>query len=336
MRMALVRGFDRPAYQILVLPFTCALCVAIHETAHALAGVAVGYRITRFVVGRIGIDRDSGSWRVRLIPFSKFGYVGLVPSTFTNFAIRNAILAGAGPSASFVSGGLFTALWLDSTTPQSFWISGTCALWCLIFLTELIPTSGSDGWSIGQAFRGVSALDIMQAKLFVSSSHLTSLRPSGWPRDVISRLARLKTDLQMQRYYWYLAYIHFLDAAEIETARQHLDALMTDWSSSDPPEWALERAYFYARHQNNYEEAKSYVAIELRDAEPWVRLRARAAVEWAACNEESMRRLVEEALRRLSVARACGAHQYEIDLLRNLASTVSGAPRTFVAGPGQI
>src|ERR1051325_3661718 len=107
----------------------------------------------------------------------------------------------------------------------------------------------------------------MQGKLFVSSSHLTSLRPRDWPRDVICRLAELRTDLQMQRYRWYLAYIHFLDADEIEAASRHLDALMTDWSSSDAPEWALERAYFYARHQNKPEAAKSYLAIELRDAE---------------------------------------------------------------------
>ena len=82
------------------------------------------------------------------------------------------------------------------------------------------------------------------------------------------------------------------------------------------------------------QKAKSYLAIELRDAEPWVRLRARAALEWATGNEESVRTLVEEALQGLSIARACGAHQYEINLLRDLASTASGARETFGAGRG--
>jgi hypothetical protein len=64
-------------------------------------------------------------------------------------------------------------------------------------------------------------------------------------------LSEAKADLPTRRYRWYLAYIHFLDAAEINAASGYLDAFVTDWGSSNPQEYALETAYFCARKRKS-------------------------------------------------------------------------------------
>ena len=112
-------------------------------------------------------------------------------------------------------------------------------------------------------------------------------------------------------------------AAEIQTASGYLDALAGDWRSADPSEYALENAYFSARQRKNLDAARNWLAIRTKNAEPWVCLRAQAAIAWAMSNKEEVQTLVDEALGALSTTYACGAQMYEIDLLRDLTATVS-------------
>jgi hypothetical protein len=176
----------------------------------------------------------------------------------------------------------------------------------------------SDGYLLWDLIRGGTAVDDLQRNLLVASSHATPLRMRDWPHDLVRRLAEVPADPQASRYNDYLAYVHFLDRDERQTAGRYLDRLLSDWTCDDPPEYALEAAYFHAFRSDDPIAARHWLDLERRDAEPWVRLRAQAAVERAAGDPERASSLVTEALAMLRAEPACGAHQYEVDRLHAL------------------
>jgi hypothetical protein len=185
----------------------------------------------------------------------------------------------------------------------------------LVGLVGLLPmrrgAARSDGFLLWELIRGGATVDELQRSLLVASSHATPLRMREWPHDLILRL-------QPTGYDAYLAYLHFLDRGEPQAAGRFLERLMEGWTRACPPEYALEAAWFLAVHGQDPAAARQWLAFEGRDAEPWVRLRAQAAVEWASGRPEVARRLVDEALSQLRAAAACGAHEYEIDRLDEL------------------
>jgi hypothetical protein len=313
-------GFHRPslAWSCLFLALTCPLGILIHEWGHYLAGTALKQCCRRFVVGPVELARDADRWAIRWIPLRHAGLVDLVPSTFAGFRRQRGICVLGGPLASLFTGLVFLALSFRARTSSLFWIWSFCAQWALVGLLGLVPirrgAARSDGYLLWELAQGSAVLDGIQRDLLTPASHATPLRLRDWPHDLILRLADRPADpLVLQRFDAYLAYIHSLDRGEIPVAAQYLDRLMADWTSSDPPEYALEAAYFLALHGGDVATARKWLTLETRDAEPWVRLRARAAVERAAGNPENARTLADEALTALKAAPACGAHQYEID-----------------------
>ena len=79
--------------------------------------------------------------------------------------------------------------------------------------------------------------------------------------------------------------------------------------------------------------ARQWLELEARNAEPWVRLRAVAAVKLAeGCPSEAIE-LIEEALGQLRAVPASGAHEYETELLRVMqAGSVLGSGRQIGRG----
>ncbi|HUI55184.1 MAG TPA: site-2 protease family protein [Bryobacteraceae bacterium] len=323
-------GFDRPslARSCLLLALTCPIGVVIHEGGHYVAGSAVGQFCRRFVIGPVELARGSRRWTIRLVPVRNAGLVDFVPSTFARFRRSRAICAAGGPLASLCTGVVF--VWLSSRagTGSGFWMWSFCAQWALVGLLGLVPfrrgTTSSDGYLLWELIRGGATVDAIERDLLTASSHATPLRLRDWPNDLIRRLADDPADPKARRYAVYLAYVHFLDRGEIQTAGQLLDRLMADWIASDPPEYALDAAYFFALYGHDLRTARTWLTRETRDAEPWVRLRAQAAVERLAGNQKSASAQVDEALTALQAAPACGAHQYEIDRLNALLR--DGAP----------
>jgi hypothetical protein len=218
---------------------------------------------------------------------------------------------------------VFFSLSLIVPTPSIFWALSFSLQWALVFgLLNLVPlrlnNANSDGYKISQAIRGGPALDWVIRDLLIASSHATPLPPRDWPYDVILRLADAGADPQTRRYNCYIAYVHFLDRGDIRTAGQYLDRLTADWNAADPPEYALEAAYFHAFHGRGPAVAEKYLALATKDAEPWVRLRAQAAIDRASNNPKEAHESIDKALASLHAAPLCGAHQYEIDRLQEL------------------
>jgi hypothetical protein len=317
------QGFDRTlACAASLLALTGPFGILIHESGHYLAGAALGQCCRRFVIGPVELARRAGAWTVRWIGIRRAGLVDFVPSTFVRFRRRRAICVAGGPVASLLAGLVFALLSFHAQTSSLFWIWSYSVQWSLVGLLGLLPMrrgdARSDGYLLWELIRGGTAVDELQRNLLVASSHATPLRMRDWPHDLICRLAEVPADPQASRYNAYLAYVHFLDRDERQVAGQYLDRLMLDWKSDDPPEYALEAAYFHAFHGDDPIAARNWLTREGRDAEPWVRLRAQAAMERAVGYPERAHRLVDEALSLLRAAPACGAHQYEVDRLQAL------------------
>jgi hypothetical protein len=320
------QGFDRPslAHGALLLALTGPFGILIHESGHYLAGVALGQCCRRIVIGPVELARRAGRWSLRWIAIQRAGLVDFVPSTFVHFRMRRAICVAGGPVASLLAGLVFVALSLHAATSSLFWIWSYSVQWSLVGLLGLLPVrrgdARSDGHLLWELIRGGAAVDELQRNLLVASSHATPLRMRDWPDDLIRRLAEVPADPQAGRYNAYLAYVHILDCGESQAAGQYLERLMSDWQSDDPPEYALEAAYYHAVYGDGPTAARTWLDLESRDAEPWVRMRAQAAMERAMGRPERACELVDEALAMLGAAPACGAYQYEIDRLRALGT----------------
>jgi hypothetical protein len=312
--------FERPpmlgSFEVLALTFP--LVTMIHELGHYAAGVATRQCCRRFVIGPVELARGERRWTIRLVRIRHAGLVDLVPSTYAGFRLQRAICAAGGPLASLLAGLFFTILSLHAETATLFWIWSLGAQWAVVGVLNLVPlrfaTARSDGSKLWEAIRGGAVVDEIQREILTQSSHATRLRLTDWPHDAVCRLAERTSD----RYASYLAYVHSVDRGDVQAASQYLDRLAAGWTASDPPEYALEAAYFSAFYRNDSSAARKWLAVEPRDAEPWVRLRARAALERADGNPEGARLLIEEGLGAVQQAPACGAYQYEIDRLEAL------------------
>lgn len=115
-------------------------------------------------------------------------------------------------------------------------------------------------------------------------------------------------------------------------AGHYLNRFTADWTADDPPEYALEAAYFYAFDRNDASVARWWLlAVETKKIEPWVRLRAQAAIELAVGYLGRARLLIDEALAALRTEPACGDYQYEIDRLKDLEKSLDTARKSLCA-----
>jgi hypothetical protein len=318
-------GVDRPPvyWRLALVVLGMPLSVLIHEGGHWIAGLALRQRCRRFLVWPVELWREAGRWRFR-VGVHRAGLVDLVPSTFAGFRGQRAIILLAGPLASAAGAALLTKASLGIADPVPFWFCSSAVLWLVIGAANLLPFRIGNVWSDGallwHVVRGGAAFDRTQRDLLTPSSHATPLRPRDWPAGLIARIEKSPGEPLWQRFADYLWYIHLLDCGDPAVAGTHLHRLLEDWSATDAPEYALEAAYFLARHERDAAGARQWLERDPRpvDGEPWVRRRAEAAVLAAEGDAAGARQRIEEALGALRAEPSCGAKEYEADLLRGM------------------
>jgi hypothetical protein len=321
---------------LLVVPVSFSLSLIVHEAGHWLAGISQGQRCSRFLAWPLEWNWDEDRWRFRFTSHFQVGLVDLLPSSFADFRQERILILLGGPLACFVAAALLTAASLHASDPVFFGFCSSMIMCLVLGIMQLVPfrvgSMQSDGYRLIQAFLVGPAFDRTQRDLLSPASHRTSLRPRDWPTDVIARLTVAPDDAVMQRFTAYLAYVHFLDGGDPQGAALHFHRFLEGWSPADAPEYALEAAYFLARHQQNLPAAQSWLDREPRSTDPWVRLRAEAAVKLAVGRDHEARVLIEQALAALAATPSCGAYEYEADLLGAMApATFSSDPATSTA-----
>lgn len=307
---AAAHGIARPGLLMTLLGMvvTCPLAILLHEAGHLLAGLAAAEHCRRFVVAPLEVVHTTQGWRVRWIRKFGIGLVDLAPRTYARFRLRRGMTVAGGAVASACAAPLLV-LAARAWSNAGYWLLSFCAFWCVFAALSIMPVRrgayASDGAQLWTLIRGGAAADRIARELLTASSHAMRLRFREWPRDLIERL-----DDGRDRYGAYLAYLHWLDSGDRERAGAALARLLAGWSPADPPEYALEAAYFFR--------SAEWLVRESRDAEPWVRLRARAAV---AGGEEG-ERLCDEARDLLLHAPSCGAHAYELDRVDRISNRI--------------
>jgi Peptidase family M50 len=159
LRTAQVLGFPRPslAWICVVLALTCPAGIVIHELGHYLAGIAVGHRCRRIVLGPVEFAHGDGGWKVRCVPLRRAGLVDFVPPDYVRYRRKRALCVAAGPAASLLACTGFTWLSLHASTASLFWICSFCAQWSLVGALGLVPLrrgeARSDGYLLWELLR---------------------------------------------------------------------------------------------------------------------------------------------------------------------------------------
>jgi hypothetical protein len=314
--------FGAVAYPILSLLAVLA-SILIHEIGHIAAAIALGWKFRRIAVGPLQIELVPESWRIRLaVPdrdrsISVLGCVSAAPSSFTRFRLQCAIVTAGGPCLSLMATLAFVCLMFAFGGPslRSPW--AVMIQWSTIGLFSLFPhwVYGSDGETLWRLCRGGTAAAECQRANLCNVSSLGPLRPRDWPPDLMRSIGE-PPGTPVWPFDCYLRYIYSLDIDDVEAAATWLKRLLDQHQATDPPEYLLEAAYFFAAHLHEPEAARDWIAKERRDVAPWVRDRAKAGIALATGLLEEARECNDRALADLRSAVPCGAHEYEIERLR--------------------
>jgi hypothetical protein len=325
--IAKVRGFAAPSLHVSLplLWFSIVILVAIHEVGHWVAGRAVGWRGLRFRLGPFALVRVRNGWKIRWIRWDFGGAVTFAPTALAGFRKADSIFTAAGPLASL----LFTLAcgWIAwySTNAAVFWLFGTVAQWAWLGALSLVPAgrglARSDGYWLWQLTRGGKELQRRQRYMLANMSHGTHLRPRDWPRGLMGPVIDGPTPWG-DRHDAYLVYIYFMDLGDPDAAFPWLASVLKKWQKTDPPEYALEAAYYAGVCSHDASLAARWLGCAGKDVDPWVRLRAEAAVASAEGRVEASQRLAGVALAKLENELPSGHRDYETARLNDLLQPV--------------
>jgi Peptidase family M50 len=174
------------------------LVTLIHESGHALVGVAVGMKLRAFVVGPFQWRVLEGRWTFRFRPaeiFALSGAAGLTAPNPDQSRWNEVAMIAAGPFANLVTGSVAAALAYSAEFHpwERFWeyfaLFATVSL--VAFAVNLIPFRPealySDGARIYQLFRGGPLADYYRAVKTVQSTLVSPRRPCDYDIAAIQR-----------------------------------------------------------------------------------------------------------------------------------------------------
>ena len=324
-RAAHAAGFPQPSFLAAqgLLAIAILMLVLSHEAGHWIAGRAVGWRCLRLRLGPLALVRSGRGWKLRWTRWEVAGAVAFAPSGLEGYRKADAIFTAGGPLASLVFPLLCAAIAWKARSAPMFWLFATLAQWSALGAFSLVPAGKglvrSDGYWLLGLLRGGYEADRRLRYMLVNMSHGTPMRPRDWPWEAMRPVIDAGSSCA-DRHECYLAYKYLMDSGQTEAALPWLARLLEKWRKADPPEYALEAAFYLGFHAPNPELAAKWLAVSGKDTEPWVRLRAQAAVAWASGRPEEARRLVDRALAELRRAAPCGAVEYERARLDSLGA----------------
>jgi len=320
------RGFEAPSAAVRLAFSVAGLLIAlvVHEGGHRIAGAALGWRCVRFGFGPFEFARAAKVWKRERVKILWGAFVMQVPPSFAGYRREKAVTLVGGPMASLVFGESCALIALTSASPVVFALFGSLGLWSLAWmLMGLVPEeqdgAGTDGYRLWQLLRGGQGFDDMVRETMAEASNTTILRLRDWPHEFVVRRAAGDDPYNI-----YLAYVHTLDAGDAEAASEYMRRLIAQLPQEKPnPNFAYEAAYWLAMYDGNVSGARNWMERAGRDAFPWLRLRAEAAVELADGQYERAASLANQALARVPTPASCGADEYEIDRLNELRGNVA-------------
>jgi hypothetical protein len=321
------RGFEVPsmATQWAFLLAGIFVEVITHEAGHRTAGAAMGWRCIRFGFGPFEFFRERQAWKRARVRMLWGAFVRQVPPNFHAYRRQKTITLVSGPLSSLSIALLFAVIALTSAHPLVFNLFGRMGIVSLLGVLELIPREkngiGSDGYRLREVIRGGKPIDDMMREIMPEASNFNAPRYRDWPRAVVERLAA--TD---DWYNIYLAYLHTLDAGDLEAASGYMRRLIALLPEEKPsPHSACEAAYWLATYGGDTTAARKWLERAGEQVEPEVRLRAEAAVALADGLPTRAISLANEALALMSTPPACGSEACEMDQLHQVLGNAAAS-----------
>ncbi|MEM7312865.1 MAG: hypothetical protein AAF497_06910 [Planctomycetota bacterium] len=217
------------------LPLTYFVVVGWHELGHVVGGWLVGFEFNCLIVGPFKIERKAGkigfAWNRSLNLAG--GLALMLPRDVSNLRWRCLACIVGGPIASLVLVAIchLFSNYVFAGSPVSVLCDVLKGFSFLIFLATIVPLNMG-----GMDTDGRQVLNLLNEETSdVSVAMLTAIahgQSGGRPRDLdleilTKAIASIeKPDSRLLSLHYY-AYMHLVDAGEIEASRPHLDAVVT-------------------------------------------------------------------------------------------------------------
>lgn len=175
-----------------------AVIIVVHETGHAIAGLALGMRLRLIALGPFQLKRSQGKWNfefTRKLMVNRGGAIGLLPATAAPPHWHAIVIAAGGPAINLITGTM--AIWASESLSNDALLEshGILALFGAMSLAigfcNLVPfrlgAYYSDGARICQhAFR-LPFSDLAYVLQAVRAVGESSLRPRDYDIQAIHR-----------------------------------------------------------------------------------------------------------------------------------------------------
>lgn len=227
------------------------MCVIlIHESAHALTGIALGMKLRAFVVGPFQWRLLRGQWTFRFQPaqlFALSGAAGLVSPDPDRSPWEEVAMIAAGPFSNLITGAVAAALTYSARDEQWGQLWEYFALFATIslvaFVVNLIPFRPdalySDGARIYQLFRRGPVTEYHRALKIAQSTLVSQRRPRDYDIAAIHRASAHFTDgLEglILRLFATSCYFDRGDYAEASTALTEAESVYSQSANDIPAE----------------------------------------------------------------------------------------------------
>ena len=189
------RGLEFWAQWALVI----AGAILIHESAHAIIGVALGMKLRAFIIGPFQFHVVEGQWTFEFRPFQMLalsGAAGLAPVDPDQSRWNEVAVIAAGPFANLFTGAIAAALAYSAAAspwwPLWDWFALFASLSLVTGIVNLLPFRlgigmYSDGASILHLFGTSAAAEYHRAAATVSSTLVSPRRPRDFDIAAIHR-----------------------------------------------------------------------------------------------------------------------------------------------------
>lgn len=209
------------------------ISTVLHESGHALTGMALGMKVRAFLIGPFQWRIRDGKWKFRFA-LSKIlsgdGATGMVPSDPNQASWKFVAMIAAGPVASLAMG--LTATGFALTAKRHPWelywgLFAVIAIFGAVdFIVNLLPINPaglySDGAKIYQLIKGGPWADVHRAMSLAGSSLVTPLQPRDYDIEAIQRAERTFTGGSQGMLLRLLATSYYLDRGLDDEARTAL------------------------------------------------------------------------------------------------------------------
>lgn len=324
------------------------ICVAAHESGHALTARVLGMKIRSFVVGPFHWQLRHGKLQFEFHPsglVASGGRTGFLHANPRDSRWLDVCTFAGGPAASLCLG--LAALWATIAAPGRPWqreweLLAFVAVFSLIgFFTNLLPirpeANYSDGARIYQLISGGPWADAHRAFSIAGSSEFTPLRPRDYDIQTIRQAASSLKHGRQALFLRLLAYFHFLDCNRIPEAIEALAEAEEayDRSPSDvAAEVGAEFVYGNALLKRDAAAARKWwERLEAGkphrdDTDYWL---ARSALLWIENHPEEAREAWKTGNRIAEGRPAAGAYEFDRDRFTQLRETLKTSPSLLPA-----